>query len=61
MSQQKKSHLLEESMHVVLTFRRTCFLVRIQGITIAALAVIGGIAVDTDVFALMSNGTGVQT
>lgn len=48
-------------MHVVLTFRRTCFLVRIQGITIAALAVIGGIAVDTDVFALMSNGTGVQT
>lgn len=61
MSRQKKSHLLQESMHVVLTFRGTCFLVRIQGITTAALAVIGGIAVDTDVFALMSNGTGVQT
>lgn len=48
-------------MRVVLTFRGACFLVRIQGKTIAALAVIGGIAVDADVFTLMSKCTGVQT
>lgn len=57
----KKSHLLQESIKVVLTFQGTCFLVRVQDITIPALAVIGGIAVDTYVFAVMSHGTGVQT
>lgn len=48
-------------MQHVLTFQGTCFLVRIQDITNPALAVIGGIAVDTNVFAVMSHGTGVQT
>lgn len=46
---------------VVLTFQRTCFLVRIQDITVPALAVIGGIAVDTYVLAVVSHGTGVHT
>lgn len=50
-----------ESVRVVLTFQGTCFLVRVQDITIPALAVIGGIAVDAYVFAVMSHGTGVHT
>lgn len=52
--------MLQEST-VFLTFQGTCFLVRIQDITVPALAVIRGIAVDTYVLAVMSHGTGVHT
>lgn len=57
-SSRAASVLQQES---VLTFQGTRFLVCTQVITIPALAVIGGIAVDTYVFAVMSHGTGVHT
>lgn len=50
-----------ESVRVVLTFRGTRFLVRVQDITAPALAVIGGIAVDAYVLAVVSHGAGVHT
>lgn len=52
---------LQEFAQYVLTFEGTCFLVRIQDITFPALAVIGGVAVDANMFAVMSHGTGVHT
>lgn len=48
-------------MQFVLTFQGTSSLVCIQYITVPALAVIGGVAVDADVLTVMSHGTGVHT
>lgn len=60
-SQQNVTLAVIHTTQYVLTFRGTCFLVCIQDITIPALAVIRGIAVDTCVFAVMSHGTGLRT
>lgn len=57
----KEKSKTNNSLQDALTFQGTRLLVRIQDVAIPALAVIGGVAVDTNVFALMSRGAGVQT